>query len=227
VGDKLAFQEKVIFSQKDGRLILLHPQKGRFIIEPLHTQPEPSGEYFVYLQNNLFPNNQTVKLSSRGGGDLDEFFTTNPSVSKSLLFIGDARISLDNSEYRINDPVNDFFFLQYSPAGGKPSSNKLIVLHDSLLLNRSDFIFNGKAPADSEEVKLGFMQNYATDKKVTRINSFIPVFMSTEDCKNILRTIQLTIGKNKDKVIEEAMTELYYNYGKPDRNLLGDIYDEL
>jgi hypothetical protein len=228
VGDKLLSQEKVIFSQKDGRLILLHPQKGRFIIEPLHTQPEPTGEYFVYVQNNLIPNNQTVKLSSRGGGgDLDEFFTVNTSISKSLLFIGDTRVSLDNSKYRIKDPGNDFFFLQYSPAAGKSSTNKLIVLHDSLQLNRSDFVFNGKAPADTEEVKLGFIQNYATEKKVTKISSFIPVFMSLEDCRNILKTIRQTLGNNRGKVIEEAMIELSYNYGKTDRDILGDIYDEL
>ncbi|MBK7432953.1 MAG: hypothetical protein IPI66_02995 [Chitinophagaceae bacterium] len=227
VGDKLVTREKVIFSRKDGRLILLHPQKGRFIIEPLNVQPEPSGEYLVYLRDNFLPNQQTVKLSTRGDADLDEYFTINPSISKNLLFIGDSRISLDNAKYRISDPSNDFFFLQYSPASGKPSSKRLMVQQDSLQLNRSDFLFNGTPPSDSEEVRIGFLQNYSTDKKVTKISSFFPVFMSIEDCKVILRTIKEILGNDEEKVIDEAMTQLYYQYGKPDKHTLVSIYRSL
>lgn len=227
VGDKLLYKDKVIFSRKDGRLILLHPQKGRFIIEPVNAQPEPSGEYLVYLQDNFLPNKQTIKLSTRGDADLDEYFTTNASINSNLLLIGDIRISLDNAKYRISDPNNDFFFLQYSPVSGKSSSNRLSVQQDSLQLNRSDFIFNGRTPSDSEEVKLGFVQNYSTDKKVTKICSFNPVFMSLEDCKSMLRAIKEILGNDEEKVIDEAFTELYSQYGKPDRKVLIAVYKEL
>jgi hypothetical protein len=227
VGDKLLSPDKLVFSQKDGRLILLHPQKGRFIVEPGHTDPAPSGEYFVYLKNNLIPGTERIKLSSRGDADMYEFFTANPSISKNILFIGETGISLDNTIYRINDPNNDFFFLQYTPASGKTFSNKLRVQHDSLMISRADFLFNGKEPADSEDVKLGFIQNYSAEKKVIEIVSFKPAFMSFNDCKNIMNTVKATLGNDREKVIEETMTQLYYNLGKPDKNTLGKIYDSL
>ncbi len=227
VGDKLAFQEKVIFSKKDGRLILLHPQKGRFVVEPGHGQPEPSGEYLIYLKNNLVPSNEKVKLSTRGDADLDEFFTVNTSISRSLLFIGESRVSLDNTKYRINDAGNDFFFLQYTPVSGKSSNNRLTVKNDSLRISNTDFLFNGREPTDSEEVKIGFIQNYSKEKKVTKISSFRPRFMGRDECKNIMKAIKASLGNNKEKVIAEAMTQLYYNFGKPDKNILNAIYDEL
>ncbi|HPH86456.1 MAG TPA: hypothetical protein PLC48_13390 [Ferruginibacter sp.] len=216
VGDKIPFQEKLVFANKNCKMILLHPQKGRFVVEPGTITPQATGEYFVYLKSSLHLSNEKLKLSSRGDADLDEFFITNPSVNKNLLFVGDTKIALDNSKYLIKDPVNDFFFLQYTPANGKPMNKKLTVTHDSLLISRSDFMFNGAEPAENSEVKIGFMQYYSTEKKMTRIASFSPVFMSIADCKAIIAAIQQTIS-DKDKAFEEVLTQLYYNYGKPDK----------
>lgn len=216
VGDKIPFQEKLVFANKNCKMILLHPQKGRFVVEPGTIAPQASGEYLVYLKNSLHLSNEKLKLSSRGDADLDEFFIINPSINKNLLFVGDSKIALDHSKYFIKDPVNDFFFLQYTPANGKPLNKKLTVTNDSLLISRSDFMFNGAEPAENSEVKIGFMQYYSTEKKMTRIASFTPVFMSITDCKAIITAVQQTIP-DKDKAFEEVLTQLYYNYGKPDK----------
>jgi hypothetical protein len=40
--------------------------------------------------------------------------------------------------------------------------------------------------------------------------------MSITDCKAIITAVQQTIP-DKDKAFEEVLTQLYYNYGKPDK----------
>jgi hypothetical protein len=120
--------------------------------------------------------------------------------------------------------VNDFFFLQYTPANGKPMNKKLTVTHDSILIGRADFMFNGAEPAENAEVKIGFMQYYSTEKKMTKIASFTPVFMSIADCKAIILAIQQSIP-DKDKAFEEVLTQLYFNYGKPDKTSIKVLCD--
>lgn len=227
VGEKLQFREKVIFSKKDDMLVLLHPEKGRFVVTPGTANKEPSGDFFVFLNDNLHLQSHRVSLSSRGDPNLEAFFSVNPAINESLLLIGETKIGLHSSDYLISDPNNDFFFLQYTPVQGKPSNNKLHVVKDSLIINKEDFLFNGAYPADSSEIKLGFIKNYSTDRKITKISSFKPVFMSIEECKNFLIAVKQSNGSDRKKTLEESITELYYFYGKPDLRTVSLIYDSL
>lgn len=227
VGEKLHYRDKVIFSGKDDMVVLLHPEKGRFVVTPDATPQDASGGFFVFLNDNLHLQSHRVSLSSRGDPDLEAFFSVNAAINENLLLIGETRIGVHSSDYKINNAENDFFFLQYTPAGGKPSSNKLLVINDSLVIKKEDFLFNGNYPADSIEVKLGFMKNYAADRKITKISSFKPVFMTVRECRDFLLAVKQSKKKNKEEIIEESITELYYFYGKPDQRTVQLIYDAL
>ena len=228
VGDKLESLEKLVFSKKDGRLILLHPQKGRFILEPGNTKQASSGEYLVSLMNNLLNMNyEKMKLSSRGTEDLDDLFTMDTTINDHLLFIGETKIDMDISKYRIKDTLNDFFSIRYTNASGKLLSRKLSVVNDSLLIKRTDFLFEGKEPVGQEEVRLAFTQGNGEERKITEIVSFKPIFMTLGDCKMLIKTIKDLLGNEKNKVIAEAAIQLYHNYGKPEKDKLSEIYDQL
>ena len=227
VGEKLHYRDKVIFSSKEDMVVLLHPEKGRFVVTPTVNPDDPSAGLFAFLSDNLHLQSHRVSLSSRGDPDLEAFFSVNPAINENLLLIGETKIGIHSSDYKINNAENDFFFLQYTPAGGKPSSNKLRVINDSLVIKKEDLLFNGSYPADSIEVKLGFMKNYAADRKITKISSFKPVFMTVQECRDFLLAVKQLKKKSKEEIIEESVTELYYFYGKPDQRTVQLIYDSL
>jgi len=227
VGDKLLFQESVIFSTKDCKLILLHPQKGRFVIEPGNVTKQPSGEYLGYIKNNLLPDIKKVRLSSRGKEDLESWFTTDTTINENLLFIGETRIFFDTTIFRIKDPANDFFFLRYTANQHKLFTNRLQVRKDTLVIHPSGFVFNDTLLPYGEEVFIAFVENYSTQKNTAEIAYFKPVSMSMAECKKIMQTIKKALGKNKEKVVEETFSLLYKNYGKPDMKVLEAIYDRL
>ena len=228
-GDKLLFQEKVIFATKDDKLVLLNPQKGRFIVQPEQNTEKVAGEYMLYLKYSMHLSNEKIKLSSRGDNDvvLEQYFTANPAINKNILFIGDTKISLVNAAYKIKDPASEFFFLQYTPSGSNPLNHKLKVEHDSLLLSENDFVFEGKVITDSGEVKLGILQQVSAEKKPVKIVSFYPSYISREDCMALMNTIKQALGNDKQKVVEETFTQLYNNYGKPDISVISALYDQL
>ena len=66
VGEKLHYRDKVIFSGKDDMVVLLHPEKGRFVVTPDATPQDASGGFFVFLNDNLHLQSHRVSLSSRG-----------------------------------------------------------------------------------------------------------------------------------------------------------------
>jgi len=119
IGDKLLVDAKLIFVNKDCRLVLLHPQKGRFVLEPEKTAGGPTGELLVFVKNHLHLQMQTLKLSSRGDMGIDDFFSRRNSDSSNLLFIGNTKFDLKQSGYLQADTINNFFFLQYSAADGQ------------------------------------------------------------------------------------------------------------
>ncbi|MEO6541554.1 MAG: hypothetical protein ABIN74_11200, partial [Ferruginibacter sp.] len=225
--DKLLTQESLVFSNKDCRLILLHPQKGRFVIEPGNVTKQASGEYLGYIKNNLLLDIKKVRLSSRGKEDVESYFTTDPAINEHLLFIGESRIIFDTTQFRITDPADDFFFLQYTTGLGKTIINKLPVRKDKVIIRPADLLFDGAMLPNSEETLIGFVENYGTQKSTTEIGSFKPATMSLAECKKIMKAVKKALGKNRQKVINEIFTQLYQNYGKPDKKVLEAIYDAL
>lgn len=229
VGDKLLADEKLKFPSKECRIIMLHPQKGRFVLEATNVTPEATGEYLVYIKSNLNLNSQRLQLSSRGASQagLDDYFTANEAINENLLLIGDVKISLEPAGYRIADPVYDYFFLQYADEKGKIFRNKLKVSNDTLYIHQNDFSFGGREPISKHKVIPAFSQHSEKGEQVTYFHSFKPVFMTSEACREIMRTVKLVVGEKKEKVISETMTQLYFNYGKPDKEALLEIYESL
>jgi hypothetical protein len=225
VGDKLLFQEPVTFSTKDCKLILLHPQKGRFVIEPGNVTKQASGVYLGYIKNNLLPDIKKVRLSSRGKEDLQSWFTPDPAINENLLFIGDSHIFFDTTKFRITDPADDYFFLQYTTGAGKTIINKLQVKKNTLLIRPTDLLFDGAVLPAGEEIFIGFVENYSTRKAIAEIAFFKYVNMSVVECKKIMQAVKKALGKNRQKVIDETFTQLYQNYGKPDKKVLEALYD--
>lgn len=229
IGDKLHADEKLRFSSKDCRLVMLHPQKGRFVLETANVIPETTGEYLMYIKSNLNLNSQRLQLSSRGASriNLDDYFTADESVNDKILFIGVTKIGLEPAGYILDDPLNDFFFLQHIDASGKIYRNKLKVINDTLYIFHDDFKFNGNLSVEGLTVMPAFSRYTKRGEQVTYFHSFKPVFISLSDCREIMKTVKLAAGDRKDKIINETMTQLYFNYGKPDKDALIEIYESL
>ena len=136
--------------------------------------------------------------------------------------------------YQEIDNKENFFFLQLiDTSKNREKKNgekkKLIVKNDSLLLSKKDFIFNGKlySPADGI-LKLGFTEGYSEDKKVKEIADVHPEFISRKKLNLIIQTIKTSLPDlSKNDVINEIYTELYFFYGKPDRQLIENLYDKM
>lgn len=227
IGDKLTGDAKLSFANKDCRLLLLHPQKGRFVLETDKKNAAAPGEFTIFLKNNLHLQTQTLKLSSRGDIGIDDFFAARTADSPPLLFIGDTKFDLHNSGYQLQDLNNNFFFLQYASDDGKVYSSKLIITNDSLVINENSFLFNGVMLPDNKPIKIGYIKHFNSDREVKQLTSFKPAFISVADCKKLLQTIKHTIGGSKEKVLEEAYTQLVYLYGKPYIETLSSIFDQL
>lgn len=227
VGDKLSENAKLIFANKDCRVLLLHPQKGRFVLEADKKKDAPASEFAIFLKNNLHLQSETFKLSSRGDIGVDDFFSGRISDSTRLLFIGDTKFDLHHSGYLQDDHTNNFFFLQYVDVNGQVFNNKLNIVHDSLLINERSFLFGEDPVAVNRNVKIAYMKHYDSNRDVKQINTFKPVFISERECKKLLQTIKQTIGGNKEKIIEEAYTQLMYAYGKPYIETLSSLFDQL
>ncbi|MDB5209715.1 MAG: hypothetical protein JWQ30_542 [Sediminibacterium sp.] len=227
VGDKLPENAKLLFANKDCRLVLLHPQKGRFVLEADKKKEAPANEFALFLKNNLHLQSETLKLSSRGEIGVDEFFSGRKSDSMPLLFIGDTKFDLRHSGYLLDDLANNFFFLQYVAVDGQVLNNKLNIVHDSLVINENSFLAGENQSPGNKNVTLAYMKHYTSNRESRQIHTFKPVFLSERDCKKLLQTIKQTIGGSKEKIIEEAYTQLMYAYGKPYIETLSSLFDQL
>ncbi|MES2330929.1 MAG: hypothetical protein V4539_15105 [Bacteroidota bacterium] len=227
VGDKLPEKAKLLFANKDCRLVLLHPRKGRFVLEADQKKEAPASEFALFLKNNLHLQSETLKLSSRGEVGVDEFFSGRKSDSTRLLFIGDTKFDLHHSGYLQDDLTNNFFFLQYVAVDGQALNNKLNIVDDSLVINENSFLGGENQSLENKSVTLAYMKHYKSNREIRQINTFKPVFLSERDCKKLLQTIKQTIGGTKEKIIEEAYTQLMYAYGKPYIETLSSLFEQL
>lgn len=226
-GDKLEDNTRLIFADKTCRLLLLHPKRGRFIIEASSQKEQADGELLLFVKGNLHLQTKSIQLSSRGDIGIDDFFATGHSDSSRILFIGTTRFDLGGSAYAGTDNINNFFFLQYTGNDGKLHNSKLPVTQDSLYINESSFRFNGISPDPDLPVKIGYIKQYNSPNRViSQIGSFKPVFLPDSACKKLLLTLQQILGSNKDKILEEAYSELLTLYGKPYIETLSALYDQ-
>ena len=229
-GSKLLLTDKVSLGSKESLLILLHPSKGRIVVSPQAATPSKDNKFVLLIKDFLELNQQNVRLSSRTLDDmplsLEDYFKTDPDINSNFLVIDTLKVKLPRT-YAKADNKENFFFLQLSSA--KPVNHQLQCRNNMLYITREDISFNdGLYKKSDGQLNLGYIENYSGDKKVKFITPVEPVYISREECSNIIRTIKKTLkGKAEQKILEEASTQIYYLYGKPDEQAIKEIYSSI
>lgn len=125
------------------------------------------------------------------------------------------------------DNKEQFFFLQLIDKNKRGVSKKLMTRNDSLLLAKDNFIFNGKLYSPGDGIlKLGYVEEYSNEKRIKEIAGIKPEFISKAELTKIILAIKKSIRNSpKDDVLNEIYTELYFFYGKPDKQLIERLYN--
>jgi hypothetical protein len=229
-GSKLLLTDKVSLGTKESLLILLHPSKGRIVVSAQAATPSKDNKFVLLIKDFLDLNQQNIRLSSRTLDDaplsLEDYFKTDVDINSNFLVIDTLKVKLPRSYTKVDNKEN-FFFLQLS--GAKTNNHKLLCRNNMLYIIRDDISFsNGLYTKSDGQLNLGYIENYSSDKKVKFITPVEPVFISKEECSNIIKTIKKTLkGKPEKEILEEVYTQIYYLYGKPDEQTIKDIYSSI
>lgn len=231
VGTKLALSDKLVFASKESLLILLHPSKGRFVISPANAPPTKDNKFMLLVKDYLQLHGENVRLSSRAIEEspisLTDYFTTDPVVNSKILVIDTLKVKLPATEFINADNNENFFFLQL--VANKPVNHKLKTVGRTLIISRTDIIFNDSLYSSAAgPLNLGYLENFSKNKKTKLVSSIEPVFMTKEECNNIIRGIKNSLaGKPDNEILQEVYTQLYYGYGKPNEHIIEQLYLQL
>jgi hypothetical protein len=235
VGDKITGKEKIILTAKENFLIILSTTGSRFRVTLNNKQNQSSSELLnFFLSENMHVHADNVRLSSKSTGDeidLADYFkpvvVNGKEINDKILITDGLKIPVGKMGYRKTDNAENFFFLQFIDSSGKGVNKKLEVRDDTLLISREDLTFKGKLYTVSDGVlKLGFVKGYSTEKKIIPVADIKPSYISKTELYKMIQAIKLAMAADsKDERLKEIYTELYYIYGKPDRQLIESLYD--
>ena len=68
-GAKITLEEKLVFTNKESLVILLHPAKGRYIVSPANATASKSNKLILLVKDYLQIHAENVRLSSRSIDD--------------------------------------------------------------------------------------------------------------------------------------------------------------
>lgn len=230
-GSKLLLTDKVKLGSKESVIILLHPAKGRFVVSSQNAKTSPDNMFVILVKDFLELHANNVRLSSRAVGEplisLELFFKTDPAINSKFLVIDTLRVKLPGRAYADADNRENFFFLQL--VAPKPMNHKLRVLDKTLLISREDLVFNNTLYNKTAGLlNLGYLENYSTGKKTRLVCPIEAAFMSKEECLEIMQGIREAMsGSTDSEIIQEIYTQIYQMYGKPDVQMLMDLYSTL
>jgi hypothetical protein len=226
-GSKLLLTDKVSMGSKESLLILLHPSKGRIVVSPQSASAAKDNKFVLLIKDFLDLNQKNVRLSSRTLGEmpisLEDYFKTDPDVNNNFLVVDTLKVKLPLA-YANTDNKENFFFLQLS--GTKTVNHKLQCRNNMLFITKEDIFFNDSLYKKSMgQLDLGFIENYSGSKNVKFIIQFEPLYITREACIDIISVIKKTLkGRSEKEILEEVYTEIYYLYGKPDEQMIKEIY---
>jgi hypothetical protein len=226
-GSKLLLTDKVSMGSKESLLILLHPSKGRIVVSPQSASAAKDNKFVLLIKDFLDLNQKNVRLSSRTLGEmpisLEDYFKTDPDVNNNFLVVDTLKVKLPLA-YANTDNKENFFFLQLS--GTKTVNHKLQCRNNMLFITKEDIFFNDSLYKKSiGQLDLGFIENYSGSKNVKFIIQFEPLYITREACIDIISVIKKTLkGRSEKEILEEVYTEIYYLYGKPDEQMIKEIY---
>lgn len=230
VGDKISRNEKLTFTSKKDFLIGLNA-KGTYDITP-HYKPTDPELITVLIKDNIRLRADNVVLGSKAMGDeisIQNYFSptvvNGKAVNDKTLIVDVLKIPVGSMGYAKLDNKENFFFLQLIDTNRNGSNKPLTVKNDTLLLKKEDFMFNGKLYSKNNGIlELGFVKGYSTEKKITKIATIKPVFLSTAELSKFVDVVKSAFAyRTKDKLIQQVYSRLYYLYGKPDEQLIEEI----
>ena len=227
-GTKIGLTDNLVFASKNDMVILLHPTKGRFVVSAASATASGDNKVTVLIKDYLQLHAQNVRLSSRGINDnmtsLEDRFRTNDSINNKILLIGTLRFRFTEREYSNVNNTENFFFLQL--AATIPVSHRLRSVNKVISISREDIVFNDTLySSDMGILHLGYLENFSGEKKATLVTNIDPVYISREECGDIIRGIKNCMtGVRDTEILNEIYTQLYYLYGKPDEQTIEQLY---
>ena len=230
-GNKLLLTDKLVFETKESLLILLPPSKGRFVVSAATAPASSSSKFTLLIKDYLQLHAQNVRLSTRGVGEntgqLVDYFNTDAEINERILIIDTLKLPVPGKTPAEVDNKENFFFLKMEY--GKQSENKLKLMNAQLLITEADLKFNGKPYSTADgQLSLNYMQGFSKEKSSNQIATFTPVFLSKKQCTGIISSIRNSMpGKARGEILQEAFTQLYLMYGKPEEAVIARIYDSI
>jgi hypothetical protein len=234
IGDQVSGADTLTCTSVNDFLIVLN-LTGRYKISPNSKPVQKSSELIsFFVSENIHLHADNIRLSSKAiGGDisLTDYFkpiiVNGKEVNEKILFTDELKIPIGKMGYPKTGNDENFFFLQLTGSTGNRINKKLAVRNDSLLISREDLTFNGKLYSQADGVlQLGFVQDYSKEKKVSQIADIKPAYLSKADLVKIIRAIKLALrGTSRDEILKEIYSQLYYMFGKPDKQSIEDLYD--
>lgn len=227
LNDRITSNDRITLKTKESMLILLNP-KGRYVIS-VKQGAKPNELKNILVRETINLHAKNVRLSTRALQDyldIKDYFETNDSINTKLLIVEEAKIAANSSGVRIDNKEN-FYFLQSAAGSGTAANNMLPVLNDSLVIRTGDFIFNGRPYREEDgRVTIGLVQIISKERKVTRIVGFAPAFLTRTELRQIIRAVKSALPDAKrEDMINEVYTQLYFLYGKPDKQIVESLFD--
>jgi hypothetical protein len=220
-GMQLLTSDKVIFSKKTDRVIVISNQRGRFILNP---KPKSNSEFVSVVYDVLNPFKKNAAISSRGSGD-DLVTDLKSYLGRDTLYvIGEKlEIQLNPENYPMTESQSFLYRFNYN----KSTLSRSISSSDkqSLLISPENLYQdkNGNAvPADSvQKIEVYFYDK--SDGKLDKITQFKPLFLEEAELKETYRLLKKNI--KKQTLSQEEKEEYYIGffrdyYGRTDENIL-------
>lgn len=235
VGDKISPEDKLIFKEKDAMASIVSPQKGRFNVTATKVKPNNKGEFISLLEASMDPVPSTKKLATRSGAlvnqnDLEKYFSANDSISNGRLLV------ISKSKYKIGKeafPQNDknFFYIRYN-YNNESINKKLSFIDDTLLIDKTIYQIDGKDidPSALTDMKLYYYKqgDKAESVLITPVNV---VLVDEQELRNELQVLYANLKSyhhhDKNKIRTDLEMHVLSNYGKPEKNQLDAIINNI
>ena len=202
-GDKILSNEKLSFANDQSKAALVSKEKGRLMLGAT-----PSGK----VSEGLMP--ALSNVSSRSGALINAIDFTNHFANKYLILSG-YEVEINAASFPMND--DKFFFLRFN-YNGEEISKKLSFENNKLKMIASEILkIDGKPISLRPGTTAQLVYRNSINKTSETVATFEPVFTDEKSLKNECKLIFYELGAeaNKDETIEQLLSYLTENYGKP------------
>jgi hypothetical protein len=223
IGMKIGSEDRLIFKNKDAKVIVMSNLRGRFVL--MLNNPQQTSELIAIVKEVISPLKTNAAMSTRGAPkimrDLADYFG-----NEVFFIVGDTlTFEADRSKFKIND--NQYFQIQYK-LGDSLVKKKLESANNLVTLNTQD-LFKDKQGKFflPEEVEIYWFVH--KPRAIGSRTRFQPVIISKDELKaqyaELLKLIE------NQTLSKEAYTDYILSYfrdvyGKTDENALESWVEE-